>query len=168
MDVRRRGRRGLSLLAASAILGLGVFGVYSWFSSSTDEDEELLYERFWMTEMPDQEREYTHEFYITRSAPYGLFLRASMFRLEEEIFEYQAEGRRLSLTFPQDGRQASLEARVSRCDDHPPFDLCLELSENPWGGPRRYFSFADEEEQSRRASPQLRRRAEALGDLPQR
>ncbi len=29
------------------------------------------------------------------------------------------------------------------CDDLPPFDLCLTMSKNPWGGPKKYYSTND-------------------------
>ena len=49
--------------------------------------------------------------------------------------------------FPQSDKNREVNFRISQCDDLPPFDLCLDLSENPWGGPRRYYGLADPDQE---------------------
>ncbi len=33
---------------------------------------------------------------------------------------------------------------MTQCTDLHPFDLCLDMKENPWGGPTRYYGMRDE------------------------
>jgi len=63
-----------------------------------------------------------------------------------EIVEYKADakGSAIKFHFPQTDKEEATRYRVSACSSKAPFDLCLELSRNPWGGPKRYFSFRDQ------------------------
>ena len=62
-----------------------------------------------------------------------------------EIFEYRREGPKADVRFPQDGRESHLEYTITACDELRPFDLCLDLADNPWGGPKRYYGLRDQE-----------------------
>ncbi len=76
----------------------------------------------------------------------GIFQRASLYDMRAELFEYRRDGQTLAFTFPQTGKTAKVGFTVSACRAKPPFDLCLDLSENPWGGPKRYFGMRSQDE----------------------
>ena len=81
---------------------------------------------------------------VLADAPYGVFQRGSSYRINLEVFEFLRDANELQVRFPQTGKKATLRYRTTRCSDHPPFDLCLEIDQNPWQGPRRYYGFRDE------------------------
>lgn len=107
-------------------------------------DPSLLADRVWLEAMPTSPTQHVHVFLALADAPLGVFQRASAYQSTLEVFEYVGEGSRLDLRFPQQDRKAELRYRATPCTDHPPFDLCLELASNPWGGPTRYYGFSDE------------------------
>jgi hypothetical protein len=93
-----------------------------------------------------------------RSVPVGVFQRASMYRFEAERFDCQRNKQELSLVFPQSGNQARMRYRIEPCNDRPPFDLCLLLDNNPWGGPKKYYA----ERNPTQRSARIRRRLQSL------
>jgi hypothetical protein len=134
-------------LGAALLLGLGALGPTCTRCDPGGDDPDLVFDRTWMTPAPERETDYFHAFVVLRSQPIGAFYRASYFRLEQEIFEHQrdpGEGR-LRMTFPQDGRRATVRYTVRACDELPPFELCIDLDRNPWGGPRRYYAYRDDD-----------------------
>ena len=79
------------------------------------------------------------EFSCSRARTFGAFQRSSTYDWHIERFDYKREGKSLKLTFPQTGKTAEVTYTISACDNLPPFDLCLDLSDNPWGGPKRFY-----------------------------
>lgn len=127
------------------IIGLSasIWGVTALLSDD-EVDDELLFDRFWITSVPERDTDFTHDLFVSRDYELGLFARFSNYRLEEELFEWERNGDQLRLRFPQEDRRASSSWQISRCDELPNFDLCLDLDENPWGGPRRYYGTSDD------------------------
>ena len=80
-------------------------------------------------------------------ANFGVFQRASSYDLRLEFFDMTRDSTTIKLTFPQSNRSATLSFAVRECDDHKPFDLCLTLSSNPWGGPIFYYGFSRPEDE---------------------
>lgn len=121
------------------------------------EDPRLLLDRAWIDSKPTRHTDYVQAMIVLSDAPIGAFQKASAYHAELEIFEYRRDGGRLKLRFPQSDRKHEVGYRIERCDDLPPFDLCLTLKANPWkGAPRRYYSSSDGEVETR-----------LLGDLRQ-
>ena len=134
-----------------SILGLLLVALAAWgachlLSGPSSSEGELIHDRLWVTDFPEAETDYAHDFFVTSGGEYGSFARYSMFRYEEEIFEYDREGETLRLFFPQSDRRVTVGYSITSCDDLPPYDLCIDLDENPWHGPRRYYSFRGDDE----------------------
>jgi hypothetical protein len=108
-------------------------------SARPGEDPTLIYGRPWLEAKPSRDRDFVHAMFVAPQAPVGIFQRASAFEARLELFRYQRQGNTMRLRFPQSGRGAELSYRITACDELPPFDLCLDVSKNPWGGPKRYY-----------------------------
>jgi hypothetical protein len=120
------------------------------------EDPSLLIGRVWLDSKPERPTEYVHGMFLLSRPALGLFQRASNYDFHFERFDYERDGQSLALTFPQSGKKASLMYTVSACSALPPFDLCLDLSENPWGGPKRYYAKRHQDDEDEAASRALR------------
>lgn len=135
------------LLALPAYLGV------RWIAGdpgeARDQPPQKLFDRVWMEKVPDDPKDYLHGSYVLESQPFGLFQRSSAFDFHIELFQYDRDGNKLKLTFPQSEKQAKISYAIKSCDDMPPFDLCLTLSANPWGGPVKYYGFADLDDEAK-------------------
>ena len=116
-------------------------------SGARTEDPSLVLDRLWLDSKPEKYTDYTHIFFVISAAPFGIFQQSSAYRSVAELTEYKRKGDRLFMHFPQTDKSREVTFRISQCDDLPPFDLCLDLSENPWGGPRRYYGLADPDQE---------------------
>lgn len=143
-------RRILVKLVLGSLMISAIWGLVSLFTASNDE-EELLFDRLWVTDFPEDEREFGHDFFVVRGQDFGFFSRSSMFRFEEELFEFELNNGSLELHFPQTGQTSTVPFEISDCNDLPPYDLCLDLEHNPWGGPRRYYSIQNDGDDEGRA-----------------
>jgi hypothetical protein len=136
------------------LLLLIYFGWRWWTGSSEDEaranrgDPALLFDRVWMDHIPESRVEFVHFMIALSDHPIGLFQKSSEYRVEAEFFAYSRahsrKGGALKVHFPQTRAKKSFAYEVRACDDLPPFDLCLDLSKNPWGGPKRYYGMSDD------------------------
>lgn len=102
----------------------------------------LLLDRVWFDRYPEDARDEI-SIWIYISSGVGLYQQGSSYRASYDIFEFVRNDRDLELTFLQDEEEASTRFEVERCDEAPPFDLCLTL-ESPARGPQRYYGFSDE------------------------
>lgn len=128
------------------------------------DDPSLIRDRTWVDSKPVKYTDYVHGFIAMSYVPIGFFAKASAYDLRAERFDFNGKGGTLRIVFPQSGKSAELSYTVSACNELPPFDLCLDLAENPWGGPRRYYGLRNPEDEARHLGP-LRRRI--LAHLPQ-
>ena len=111
------------------------------------KDPALLFDRVWVDSKPEKYTDYTHVMLALRDAPIGIFQKASSYQATLEIFEHKRREAVLAVHFPQSGTKRQTRYRIRECSDLPPFDLCLELSKNPWGGPRRYYGLTDPDDE---------------------
>jgi hypothetical protein len=121
------------------------------------ENPSLLLDRVWIDSKPEKHTDYMQAMIVLSDAPIGAFQKASAYHMELEIFEFQREGAKVSLTFPQRDQRAKFAYQIEKCDELPPFDLCLTLSANPWKGPKRYYGASDQGNEER-ATGDLRHR----------
>ncbi len=149
-------RAPLFALAGLALVAAGCT------SRAADEDPSLLFGRLWFETKPQSPTDYVHGAYLVSRPAMGLFHRSSAYDFHFERFDYKRDGKKIALTFPQSGRKAEISYTIKACDELPPFDLCLDLADNPWGGPKRYYGTRQQEEDAavRRA------RAELEADAP--
>jgi len=115
----------------------------------TREDPRLLLDRVWIDSKPERHTDYVQAMLMLSDAPIGAFQKASAYHAEIELFEHHRDGAQVKLHFPQSDRTGRFSYQVSRCDELPPFDLCLTLSDNPWKGPRRYYGLSESDAEAR-------------------
>jgi hypothetical protein len=123
----------LACTALAALAGL------TGCTPPSGEDPSLLVGRIWVDSTPEKPTDYAQGAFLLPRPAFGLFQRSSSYDFHFERFDYKREGQTLELTFPQTGKTAKVTFTVTACNTLPPYDLCLDLSENPWGGPKRYF-----------------------------
>lgn len=163
----RRPLRTALVLACLLALALGFLSRRSREPGRLDGgDPTLLTDRVWLEGLPESRTEHKHAMLVMADAPYGVFHKGSAYQASYEVFEHSGRGNSLKLTFPQSGKKAEVATRVTACSDRPPFDLCLQLSSNPWGGPTRYYGFRDEAGAGERVVELHHRLAHAAVDGP--
>ncbi len=140
-------RRAILWAAAAGLAGLGAYRFFTPSAAPTD-DPQLLLDRPWFDSKPVKYTDYVHAFYASKYGQTSVFQRASAYDFRFELATFRRDGNKLALTFPQTGKTADITFTVSACKDLPPFDLCLDLSENPWGGPKRYHATREQEDES--------------------
>lgn len=154
----RSGRFAVVLLVAVSLAGAWYVrrhrgqpgdGPDSSAGAARGEDPSLILDRLWLDSKPEKYTDYTHLFFVISAAPFGVFQQSSAYRSVAELTEYKRKGDRLFMHFPQTDKNREVTFRIRHCDDLPPFDLCLDLSDNPWGGPRRYYGLADPDQEQR-------------------
>jgi len=135
--------RSLPLLPALAALA-AVAGC----TPAPGEDPSLLLGRVWVDSTPEKPTDYVHGAFFLQRPAIGVFQRASNYDFHFERFDYKREGQGVHFTFPQSGKTADVTYKVTACTERPPFDLCLDLSANPWGGPKRLYGIRQQDEDS--------------------
>lgn len=143
---------GLALLGAGGAWYLHERGDDSADSEAAWEAEHgkepgLVADRVWVDSRPEKYTDYTHVMLVVTGAPIGLFQKASSYQANIELFEYKRRDATLWFHFPQTGKKRETKFRIRECNDLPPFDLCLDLDSNPWGGPRRYYGMLEQDEE---------------------
>ncbi len=143
--VKRRSypRRALALAALAVASAL----VWRAWPRRVASDPSLVDGRLWVDSRPDKHTDYVHAVVFLSDANLGLFERASSYDRRLELFEMTRDSRTVKLTFPQTDRSATFTFSVRECDERKPFDLCLTLSSNPWGGPTAYYGFSRPEDE---------------------
>jgi hypothetical protein len=104
--------------------------------------------RVWVEKRPDKHTDYVHVAFFFSRANFGLFQRASSYDMRLELADVSRKDDKLRVFFPQSGKDATVTIKVRSCNDLPPFDLCLDMSDNPWGGPKRYYGFTNPEDEA--------------------
>jgi hypothetical protein len=134
---------GLLVAGAGALLYWRLPGKAGVADGSGDVDG-----RVWVEKRPDKHTDYVHVALFFSRANFGLFERASSYDMRLELADVTRKDDKLRVFFPQTGKDTTVTIRVKSCNDLPPFDLCLDLSDNPWGGPKRYYGFTNPEDEA--------------------
>ncbi len=159
---RPSSQRRTVLLVVLGLAGLGVWRLAATPSAAPTDDPQLLLDRPWFDSKPVKYTDYVNAFYASKYGQTSVFQRASAYDFRFELATFRRDGGKLALTFPQTGKTAEVAFTISACKDLPPFDLCLDLSDNPWGGPKRYHASREQEDDSSelgKAGKTLRMRA---------
>jgi hypothetical protein len=102
--------------------------------------------RAWFDSYPEKATDtFTLAFYF--SSGIGVYRTGSLYKVSSELFEFERRGKALDLVMLQDKKAATITFEVKACDDKPPFDLCLTLSQ-PVRGPKTLYGFAYEEDEA--------------------
>jgi hypothetical protein len=155
--------RALVLVVLLACTGLFVLWCRGGGRAVVLEDPSLIDGRVWIEKRPDKLTEYVHSAFFLSRVNIGFFERASSYDLRLEVADITRQDTRLRVHFPQSGRDANITYELRACNDLPPFDLCLTVSENPWGGPKRYFGFSRPEDEAAQLG-EYTARLHALGE----
>ncbi len=144
-------RRTPSTLVVAALCALLAFFVWRAVrpTAAPDGDEYLAFDRVWVEKRPDRHADYVHLMLLLQGPHIGFFQRASSYDLRMELAEFSRDKGNVKMVFPQSGAKKDFTVRVTQCSSLPPFDLCLDVSPNPWGGPQRYYGFSDTEEEQK-------------------
>jgi hypothetical protein len=118
---------------------LAALATLSGCDGAPGEDPSLVTGRVWVETRAQRPTDYVHGIFLLPRPHFGAFQRSSAYDFHFERFDYKRDDKTLKLTFPQTGKTADVTFTVSACNNLPPFDLCLDLSDNPWGGPKRFY-----------------------------
>jgi len=116
-------------------------------------DPSLIDGRVWVEKRPEKLTDYVHAAIFISRANFGLFERASAYDVRAEFFDMTRDKEKVKLTFPQTNRSNEFTFKVTECDELKPFDLCLDVSKNPWDGPKRYYGFSRPDEEDAALGP---------------
>jgi hypothetical protein len=108
-------------------------------------DPSLLFDRAWLEREPERATDYVHAVWLAKRPAQGAFFRGSSYDMRIERIDYERSEDKLQLRFPQSGKKSQLRFKITECKEKEAFDLCLDLSENPWGGPKRYYGLASQD-----------------------
>lgn len=150
----RRPFAGLAVLAGLAALALApVAGGVALLAGGGAEEApaanpRLILGRVWFDKYPEKRTEDV-KILIFLAGGIGIYESGSAYRSSFDIFEFERQGDKVSLTFLHDKKSAETRFTVAACDEKPPFDLCLDLADSP-RGPKRYYGFGDEDDMARR------------------
>jgi hypothetical protein len=111
------------------------------------EDDSLAVNRVWVEKRPDKLTDYVHVMLLFSRGHLGIFQRSSSYDIRMEMADFTRDKATIKLVFPQSGAKKEFRVKVSKCSVLPPFDLCLDVDSNPWGGPKRYYGFLDEQDE---------------------
>lgn len=141
-------QKGLALLATAASVAAFCF-LRRELDRRATAGPSLVDDRLWVDSQPVHHTDYVQAVVFLSNDHFGVFRRASSYDIHLEFFDMTRDGKTIRLTFPQSRRSAEMHYAVRECHDHPPFDLCLDLSDNPWGGPTHYFGFSEPDDERR-------------------
>jgi hypothetical protein len=148
-------RRPLAALCVSIVLGLvlGVAALATLWSSGRDHAAEidasprLILGRGWYDKLPEKRTDIV-DFWVFLGGGIGLKERGSTWQASYEIFEFERQGSKLEITSLQTKKRTTTAFTVDKCDENPPFNLCLTLKDMP-GGAVKLYGFQYEEDMER-------------------
>lgn len=120
--------------------------------------------RVWFDRLPEKLTDEA-QVWIWFGGGIGIHETGSYWRTSMDVFEFERQGDKLSMTFLQDKKTAESRFTIASCSEKPPFDLCLDLK-NALGGRTRYYGFGDADDMANRIpwSKSLLRAAEARAE----
>ncbi|NUO50204.1 MAG: hypothetical protein HOV80_15225 [Polyangiaceae bacterium] len=127
--------RRLWTLATAALVSTAL----SCGSEADAEDPSLIQGRMWVEKVPANATDRVQGIVLVPVVGRGAFSNSSRYELHVEIFEYDRDGTKLKLRFPQSDKKAEVSYSIKKCKEGQ-FNLCLDLDKNPWGGPKRYYA----------------------------
>jgi len=146
----RRQARRICLLILGGSLGIIGHELASKCTAGLrgpSDDPKLLVDRVWVDSKPEKLTDYVSAAYFSGYSPVGIFQQASAYDFHFEQFEYRRDKSAVKMIFPQTSKRADLTFTIKACDELLPFDLCLDLSDNPWGKPKRFYAMRERDEE---------------------
>lgn len=166
----RRPLLALFLAAATPILAIGAALHCTTTTTTTTplDNHRAVLGRVWFDRYPEKLTDEA-QIWIWFGGGIGVHDTGSFWRQTTDVFEFERQGDKLSMVYLQDKKPAETRFKVTACDEKPPFDLCLDLT-NPLGGNKRYYGFGDLDDMAARIpwSRSVLRAAEARADAKRR
>jgi hypothetical protein len=165
-------RRPLAALALACIFPLALsIAIGAHVLGSTEKHDALgspraVLGRVWFDAYPKKSTDQV-QIWIWLGGGIGINETGSFWRTSFDIFEFERQGDKLSMVYLQDKKAVDTRFSIKACDEKPPFDLCLDLT-NALGGRSRYYGFGDEDDMAARIpwSKTVLRAAEARAAGP--
>lgn len=98
--------------------------------------------RGWFDRLPSSPKD-DAVFWVFLPGGIGIQISGSYYRWSTEVFDLERQKSSLELVTLQDEKTIRFSFEIKRCDEEPPFDLCLYLSE-PLRGKKILYGFGDE------------------------
>jgi hypothetical protein len=152
--VRMAARRPLAALALACIFPLALsIAVVALLAGRTEKNDALgnpraVLGRVWFDAYPKKSTDNV-QIWIWLGGGIGINETGSFWRTSFDIFEFERQGDKLSMVYLQDKKTVDTRFSIKACDEKPPFDVCLDLT-NALGGHSRYYGFGDEEDMAAR------------------
>jgi hypothetical protein len=125
-------------------LALAACGARHTAELDAADGRRALVSHVWIDHMPTGPKDTFNVLVFDDESRSGVYNRARFYKGEYEMFAFQAEGKRLSLVFPDDGERAATKFKIERIDDEPPFVARLTLDDSP-RGPDAYLGLSLED-----------------------
>jgi hypothetical protein len=117
-------------------LSAGALGVGSYYLLSGDDDDaagtKRLVNQVWIERLPENRRDMIGHLALIKHdrGRIGVIGKSSQWRHFIELFEWNLQGNKLKLHFPQDDRKLQVGVRTWDCrkEAPEPFEICLEIS----------------------------------------
>jgi hypothetical protein len=145
----RQYRVAVVLIAlATCALTFALFSVGGSEEPAPRAEGRQILNRIWFDRYPESVRD-DLSVWIFLGGGIGVYQTGSAFRAGFDVFDFERRGQTLDMRFLHDSARAELEFTIEKCDELPPFDLCLSLPNAPRGQSRYYsFDFGEEMESS--------------------
>jgi len=149
-------------LLVLALLGTAGYTAYKVTRSpvATTDGASLALDRIWLDHLPVSETDTVQVFVAITEQPFGVFQQASMWRGAHELFQYERDGGKLRISYPQTGEKESAKLTATRCNERG-MDFCLEIA-GASRGVKRYYSQKGWEIDGMKSLGQLQPRIDAL------
>jgi len=127
-------------LLVLALLGTAGYTTYRVTRSSVapTDGASLALDRIWLDHLPVSETDTVQVFVALTEQPFGVFQQASMWRGAHELFQYEKDGGKLRIEYPQTGEKETARLTATRCSERG-MDFCLEIT-GASRGVKRYYS----------------------------
>jgi hypothetical protein len=113
-------------------------------AAADDIDPRLILGRAWFDKYPEKRGD-SINLLVFFGGGIGIHDQGSSYRSTIDVFDFERQKDRLLVTHLHDKKKVDTRFKLTRCDDDPPFDVCLDLDVSP-GGPRRYHGFLYDDE----------------------
>lgn len=137
----RRPLTALAVLCASPLILLAIVTGARAHQEQPLGNPRAVLGRVWFDRLPEKASDEIQA-WIWLAGGIGIHETGSYWRLSTDLFEFERQGDKLSMTYLQDKKTTETRVTITACDEKPPFDLCLDLS-SALGGRKRYYGFGD-------------------------
>ena len=149
-------------LLVLALLGAAGYTTYkvTHGSVATTDGTSLALDRIWIDHLPSNETDTIQVFVALTEQPFGVFSQTSSWRGAYEGFQYEKDGGKLRIVYPQTGEKETAKLTATRCSERG-MDFCLEIT-GASRGVTRYYSKKGWEIDGMKSLGQLQPRIDAL------